>query len=242
MSTQNLPRTASPRFGAVNGKSCRSARVSADTIDLKELMYDDQGRAYTPNGELVSKTAIQNPIKKHRCDVCGKAFRLKQYLKEHSLIHSGAKPYECKICKQRFRQHGRLSLHRKTHFANNDGQQVRHVQAANAVSAVTTVAAVTAPSRVSVANSMAASLANTAQQSQGVIINPWVKTASGECTRLVVGDENGDGQESQQIVDNEFLQNYIQARPLPVFLDQKVLPFPQSFGFAAAELRRGGLI
>ncbi|KFM71028.1 Zinc finger protein 16, partial [Stegodyphus mimosarum] len=42
------------------------------------------------------------PAKLHLCDICGKSFRYKEYLKKHIFTHTGEKPYKCNLCSKAF--------------------------------------------------------------------------------------------------------------------------------------------
>ncbi|GBM04277.1 hypothetical protein AVEN_41081-1 [Araneus ventricosus] len=53
--------------------------------------------------------------KPHSCEVCGKAFALKNNLNRHYLTHTKEKPHSCEICQKAFTRKYCLSLHYLTH-------------------------------------------------------------------------------------------------------------------------------
>ncbi|XP_041362062.1 zinc finger protein 626-like [Gigantopelta aegis] len=55
------------------------------------------------------------PIKKYKCDICGKGFSRSNTLVTHKRIHTGDKPFKCEVCDRAFRQPGNLTRHRLTH-------------------------------------------------------------------------------------------------------------------------------
>ncbi|KAF6017847.1 hypothetical protein EB796_023830 [Bugula neritina] len=57
------------------------------------------------------------PLKRYRCEECGKAFSRSNTLITHQRIHSGEKPFKCNSCGRAFRQPGNLTRHQLTHTA-----------------------------------------------------------------------------------------------------------------------------
>ncbi|XP_071105343.1 uncharacterized protein [Haliotis cracherodii] len=55
------------------------------------------------------------PVKKYKCDTCGKSFSRSNTLVTHKRIHTGDKPFKCEQCGRAFRQPGNLTRHRLTH-------------------------------------------------------------------------------------------------------------------------------
>lgn len=51
--------------------------------------------------------------KPFRCDVCGKAFKLKNTLRNHQFQHSGVRKFICPFCKRSFASSGNYYSHRK---------------------------------------------------------------------------------------------------------------------------------
>ncbi|KAJ6636060.1 Zinc finger protein [Pseudolycoriella hygida] len=54
-------------------------------------------------------------IRKHICELCGKAFGHPHNLKSHMVKHSGEKPYQCPICFKRFGYYSRMKTHAWIH-------------------------------------------------------------------------------------------------------------------------------
>ncbi|KAG7469206.1 hypothetical protein MATL_G00126600 [Megalops atlanticus] len=54
-------------------------------------------------------------LKRHKCDLCPKTFRVPAELRYHRNTHTGAKPYKCQLCMKTFSQLGNLITHRKKH-------------------------------------------------------------------------------------------------------------------------------
>lgn len=51
--------------------------------------------------------------KRHKCDVCGKTFKLKNTLKNHVFQHTGEKRFVCPFCNRSFASSGNFYSHRK---------------------------------------------------------------------------------------------------------------------------------
>jgi len=51
----------------------------------------------------------------HACEVCGKKFSFKKYLKYHLMRHAGNKPHVCPHCKAGFADKNTLTKHISTH-------------------------------------------------------------------------------------------------------------------------------
>ncbi|KAG9334637.1 hypothetical protein JZ751_007460, partial [Albula glossodonta] len=58
---------------------------------------------------------LGHDLKRHKCDLCPKTFRVPAELRYHRNTHTGAKPYTCNLCKKTFSQLGNLITHRKKH-------------------------------------------------------------------------------------------------------------------------------
>ncbi|XP_028320849.1 gastrula zinc finger protein xFG20-1-like [Gouania willdenowi] len=62
-----------------------------------------------------TKLKAQKSEKNNACDVCGKRFRYKGYLKVHATTHTGEKPFGCDVCGKYYTQKSSLNLHMRKH-------------------------------------------------------------------------------------------------------------------------------
>ena len=79
------------------------------------------GKLYCSKYTMQRHADTHNNDKPYKCRYCDKSFALKQYLKDHVNVHTGDLPYKCPVagCSRAFNQAGRLSTHKKEHFACN---------------------------------------------------------------------------------------------------------------------------
>lgn len=56
-----------------------------------------------------------NKKKLHKCEICGKAFKLIGHLKRHVVCHTGEKQYVCEVCERPFADTSTLRKHCRTH-------------------------------------------------------------------------------------------------------------------------------
>jgi len=76
--------------------------------DEREEEVEDKENAAPANGE-------EEAEKRHRCEVCGKRFKLKGNLKRHILMHTGEKLFLCDLCDQSFTRKEHMETHRRIH-------------------------------------------------------------------------------------------------------------------------------
>lgn len=68
-------------------------------------------------------TVSEQPIKKHRCQICGRAFQRQTTLSQHQITHTGERPYACPVsgCDKAFTTASNAKRHAKTHFRISHG-------------------------------------------------------------------------------------------------------------------------
>ena len=54
---------------------------------------------------------VHTEEKNHRCDICNKHFRRKEYLDAHALKHSAEKPHHCLVCNKSLSVKRYLKMH-----------------------------------------------------------------------------------------------------------------------------------
>ena len=95
-----------------NSKGDESVRVKAETFEEEE--YNKSSEA----GGFHSWPSLQQPKPSpYPCDICGKAFKTKNYLKDHQVLHTNARPFKCDLCTEAFNFRSNLRHHRATAHA-----------------------------------------------------------------------------------------------------------------------------
>ena len=73
------------------------------------------GKAFKLKGGLVQHERTHSSDRPYVCPDCGKLFRQPTHLQQHIRIHTGEKPYECAFCDKTFRQRTILNQHLRIH-------------------------------------------------------------------------------------------------------------------------------
>ncbi|VDK44786.1 unnamed protein product [Anisakis simplex] len=89
------------------------------TVHMKDLQLEHVQAAETVKPPAVNVTAVSDE-KKHKCGVCGRAFKKPSDLQRHTRIHTGEKPFVCGVCDRAFRVKSTLYQHMKVHDDQND--------------------------------------------------------------------------------------------------------------------------
>ena len=67
--------------------------------------------------DLFEHVRIHHSDRKHRCDICPKAFMYRSELTKHKIVHSGDKPFQCDECGMKFAL--KVTLKRHQHSIHN---------------------------------------------------------------------------------------------------------------------------
>ncbi|KAK7079312.1 hypothetical protein SK128_006473 [Halocaridina rubra] len=73
------------------------------------------GKAFKLKGGLIQHEKTHSSDRPYVCPECGKLFRHPTHLQQHHRIHTGEKPYECSFCDKTFRQRTSLTQHLRIH-------------------------------------------------------------------------------------------------------------------------------
>lgn len=78
-----------------------------------EMFYEEYAlKTHMTQGHV---KRVSGTAQKRRCDICGKQFTSKQYLKQHVLIHTFKEKFNCDVCGKTFAQNSNLKTHLLIH-------------------------------------------------------------------------------------------------------------------------------
>ncbi|XP_037548955.1 zinc finger protein 260-like [Nematolebias whitei] len=86
--------------------------IGLKTEDTDDIWESSPSRV---SESSVNRVHNKNGLKPFGCDVCGRRFIHKVYLKRHMKIHTGQKPFSCDLCEKRFSVKGNLTRHMMIH-------------------------------------------------------------------------------------------------------------------------------
>ncbi|KAH9447003.1 hypothetical protein Pst134EA_028987 [Puccinia striiformis f. sp. tritici] len=80
-------------------------------------------KASTGSDVTSPSVVSEQPVKKHRCQICGRAFQRQTTLTQHQITHTGERPYSCPVagCGKAFTTASNAKRHAKTHFRISHG-------------------------------------------------------------------------------------------------------------------------
>lgn len=67
------------------------------------------------NYKLQTSPKHISPMKKHKCEICGKLFAQKSKLTTHKLSHTGERPFKCHNCDKAYTSKSKLNAHVRLH-------------------------------------------------------------------------------------------------------------------------------
>lgn len=81
----------------------------------KSIFCNVCGKTFVSKRYLRVHERIHTGTKEFVCQECGRTFNRKEHLVVHVRIHSGEKPYHCEICGKAFSQSQNLTIHKRSH-------------------------------------------------------------------------------------------------------------------------------
>ncbi|XP_067636630.1 zinc finger protein 431-like isoform X2 [Eurosta solidaginis] len=84
-------------------------------VNKEEFTTEEQKVTVPCKENLEEGKQLKHQGNELECDICGKCFYRKSYLRQHKRTHSGEKPYKCDICERRFANLSHVSVHMRTH-------------------------------------------------------------------------------------------------------------------------------
>ena len=92
-----------------------NTHIRVTHTDEKRHYCETCGKAFKIKSQLVVHQRVHSLEKPFVCSTCGKRFRQEFALKRHYFIHTGEQPYECSVCKMRFNQSSSMKRHLLIH-------------------------------------------------------------------------------------------------------------------------------
>ena len=86
-----------------------------DDEESKPFKCNMCGKAFKMKGGLIQHERTHSSDRPYVCPDCGKLFRQPIHLEQHIRIHTGEKPYECSFCDKTFRHRTTLTQHLRIH-------------------------------------------------------------------------------------------------------------------------------
>jgi len=90
--------------------------VKRDHFHERKHKCDLCEKAFFKVNDLKYHRRVHLSIKPYVCSDCGKTFSHVSHYHRHRRIHTGVKPYSCDVCNKSFNQSNAMKSHRKTHF------------------------------------------------------------------------------------------------------------------------------
>lgn len=106
-----------------NDDSFETQEFNNQSNTAKALYVEENQNSCAQKDQI--KVLIKDPESKYVCQLCGKGFMLKIYLRAHERTHTNERPYRCKICGKSFKQKSSLKMHIKTVHDVNKKPKVR---------------------------------------------------------------------------------------------------------------------
>lgn len=115
----NLARTKSTPKTGDNDWPPNAQRL-ARRINGKKLFFCDQCSYFVDRCDSITKHMFRvhsngRPVPQFQCEVCGKMFVDKAYLRNHTVSHNTEKQYSCEVCGKAFHRQPSLKRHQQIH-------------------------------------------------------------------------------------------------------------------------------
>ncbi|KAL1422607.1 hypothetical protein MTO96_021950 [Rhipicephalus appendiculatus] len=94
--------------------SVTTLKRSSNTSGGKDSLGSNKGVSVGPTGSSQKKSG-SNKGASNECDVCGRRFANKNYVRQHLLTHKGKKSHSCFVCGRGFNYKITLRRHEETH-------------------------------------------------------------------------------------------------------------------------------